>query len=478
MFCKTCEYPLWNIESRLCPECGSAFKPSDFEFVRESVKFCCPFCAQEYYGTDAKGHLAPREFECVKCHGRIDMDQMVLTPASGVAERRTRLPEMPWLNRKRVGFFAGWFRTVWMSLIRPGALMRTVPPEAGKGAATWFALFTVLVYTTLSFGIFLIMLGVGFGARFGNDLASAMLSALGTFAAGAAAFVLIVFLWAALAHLILRLTGPVAHPLGRTYQAMCYASAANVLCAVPCLGLHLSVVSWVWWGVSGTLMVQAGQKVSGLRAAFAVFLPPVLTVATALAVLIAVVIPWISAMPAKFQAAGQASSAQAIASSLKSYAVMHGGALPAHCVELVKTSLLHPQVLYPNLNTQRELIGGLDLHGFFSLMPEGRDAAAKAIVDSMPPDVIAHRVGDVVFTYHGMDVKTGDPGLWIAVMLPWRPQAKLGAVHLDGTFTDLTAAAFDAALREQNDLRGAAGLSPLPDVRQVLSDTPATAGMP
>ena len=38
-----------------CPECGRPFRPSDHEFVPNAVRFCCPECDQDYYGT---GHHA------------------------------------------------------------------------------------------------------------------------------------------------------------------------------------------------------------------------------------------------------------------------------------------------------------------------------------------------------------------------------------------------------------------------------------
>ena len=86
MRCKTCDYPLWQIRDRKCPECGSAFRPSDFEFTLNSVRFCCPHCEQAYYGTGANGHISPRTFACVSCAKVIDMDEMVLLPAEGVKD--------------------------------------------------------------------------------------------------------------------------------------------------------------------------------------------------------------------------------------------------------------------------------------------------------------------------------------------------------------------------------------------------------
>ena len=89
MRCESCDYPLWNIASRSCPECGAEFRPSDFEFVPHTVRFCCPHCDHPYFGTDERGHVVPRAFACLQCGEAIDVDEMVLRPVPGVAEAHT-----------------------------------------------------------------------------------------------------------------------------------------------------------------------------------------------------------------------------------------------------------------------------------------------------------------------------------------------------------------------------------------------------
>ena len=37
---------------------------------------------------------------------------------------------------------------------------------------------------------------------------------------------------------------------------------------------------------------------------------------------------------------------------------------------------------------------------------------------SLPPDTIAYRMGDLVFTYHGIDLMQPDPRLWVVIMVP------------------------------------------------------------
>ncbi|QKK09883.1 MAG: hypothetical protein HND58_18155 [Planctomycetota bacterium] len=86
MNCRHCSYPLWNLRSGQCPECGTGFAPSEFRFAKNSVCFCCPHCDQRYFGTGPDGHLEPRRFVCVGCGQQIEMDTMVLHPADGLDE--------------------------------------------------------------------------------------------------------------------------------------------------------------------------------------------------------------------------------------------------------------------------------------------------------------------------------------------------------------------------------------------------------
>ena len=38
MRCKTCDYPLWNLTTRVCPECGTPFLPSQFDITFQLIK--------------------------------------------------------------------------------------------------------------------------------------------------------------------------------------------------------------------------------------------------------------------------------------------------------------------------------------------------------------------------------------------------------------------------------------------------------
>jgi hypothetical protein len=138
MRCQQCEYRLWNLTSRQCPECGTPFAPSEFDFAPNTVRFCCPHCDQDYYGTSASGHLVPDAFDCVRCHNFIRMDEMVMRPAEGVEEEDTRAECSP-----------GWSGRGWDFQGMVGHdQARPVPAQPGHaarsgersfGAAWWFA---------------------------------------------------------------------------------------------------------------------------------------------------------------------------------------------------------------------------------------------------------------------------------------------------------------------------------------------------
>ncbi len=143
MNCQNCGYTLWNLKTRNCPECGEAFKPSEFEFVANAVQYCCPDCDQAYYGTTLTGHLRPAEFDCVNCGRKLHMDDMVLRPAKGIGDDQTQRDVMPWLERRRRNPFMAWIKTIGRSMVGPGKLMRAVPTSSTPMQACWYATVTL-----------------------------------------------------------------------------------------------------------------------------------------------------------------------------------------------------------------------------------------------------------------------------------------------------------------------------------------------
>ena len=487
MRCKVCDYRLWNLGSRQCPECGTPFVPSQYEFVPNSVQFCCPHCQRAYYGTGPRGHLVPPAFQCAACGRHIRMDEMVLLPTAGLEEDQTRVDRMPWLDRERSGFFKSWFLTIGRSMISPGRLMRSVPPDSPAHKAWWYAVWTNTPIMLLSaggvvlFGLVLVSQVLGGGvwaalAGLGAVLCVALLLAVVGTVVGIA-------IWGGLAHALLRLTGPTAGRLGHTCQAICYSTGANVLTALPCLGAYFG---WIWWIVSAILMVKEAQQVQGWRAALAVLALPALLIfsfITLYAVFIAVALS--AAGPFAFSPPGPRAETQRVLDAVLAYAEDHGDQGPGHAVELVAGDYLDTLDLVGwNTDTCDEdlPVGGLTLHWFTSPSAKEKRRAVRAAISALPHRTVAHRLGDFVFTHHGIALDNADPGLWLVIMSPDPDSNRSSSIDgllavgcADGTVQTIAINRLPTRLAEQNGLRAELGLPPLPHPATVTHARPAVA---
>ncbi len=490
MNCKKCGYRLWGTPGRECPECGTHFVPSEFEFVSNSVRYCCPHCQQDYYGTSDIGHLVPAEFDCVRCGRHIHMDEMTLFTTLGVQEEQTQVERMPWLERRKIGFFRGWMRTIGMSMVSPTRLMGLTPADSSLGQAWWFIFLTTGMFTilgTLPFMFFPLM-AVGRGS---GTLAVGVLALLG----GMLWSTLLIICWGLWAHIVVCVTGARAGGMGRTCQALCYSASPTIMTGVPCLGFYLFPVAWLWWMVSAILMIRAGQRISGLRATAAVASFPLVTLTTTVCLVVFVAIPKFTSMT---QNATSFSAAQAnvrtMAGSLYSYAELHEGKGPGHASMLVVAPVGMASSLVADSLTplNRVPLAGTNLQRFSSMMPADQEKLAQAAADALPANVVAHRLGDYVFTYHGVDFNKGDPGLWIVVLAPENVTGSVAStqpggfgamnvVHVGLTYggaTMIPQQSFASMLALQNTLRAASGLAPLPDPRRVTHSQPATGTAP
>ncbi|MFQ5422565.1 MAG: YIP1 family protein [Phycisphaerae bacterium] len=487
MRCKTCDYRLWNLTSRQCPECGSAFLPSEFDFTIGTVQFCCPHCEQPYYGTGDRGHLVPSTFACVRCGRHISMDEMVLRPAQGVEEDDTQVERMPWLDRGKRGPVWAWWSTVWMAMTGPSRLIRLMPRDAPDGRAWWFTLITSGLALVGGAGVFiLIPLIISAFSGGGSSGLTRMSRGCATLGIGFLGFtvgtLIVIVLWGLLAHGLLRLMGQTRGTLRHTFQAFCYSSGANALVAVPCLGFYLWVVSFPWWIVSAILMLRETHKVGGGRAAVAVLPGPVLGFIGIAALIYSAA----TSAGGPFAGTGGATAeTQAVTDALLGYAE-NNGSFPRHAVELIADDEL-VSADYVALDTGT-FEGGVpvgDTHlGRLPLLSD--DALKKEIqtaVDALPDNTIAHRLGDFVFTYHGIDPTKVPPGLWLVIYSQdpdlntvWEPaQFVVVGQGAGATFTILGTAAIKTQLATQNRLRAQYNLPPLPDPSTVTHAQPARA---
>jgi hypothetical protein len=500
MRCKTCDYSLWALKTRQCPECGRPFVLSEFDFIPGSVRFGCPFCDQSYYGTASNGHLVPAEFNCVKCGQPVRMDDMVLFPAEGVQERQTQPEGQPWLERAERGRAGAWFRTIGLALVAPQRLIRLTPVESPVGTAWWFALVSQLLFSSVGvlplvlFPIILISSMRGGGG--GPGAAGVGYVFGGFFLAAWLGVMALIAIWGLVTHGILRMTGGTEYTIGRTYQALCYSSGANVLMAVPCFGFHLtfSGLSSIWWMVSAVLMVKEGQRVHGGRATLAVLTLPVLIALSVAGLMTLAIVSAVSksGMPVKnltsMSTFSQSAAAVQIQSALTAYMSQHQGLPPGHAIDLLNGNYLADAdvLLISDAENRKARVPVADktLADFPDLSVEERRRVAKAAGD-LARNAPAPRLGDIVFTCQGIGPAITDGNLWLFII--W-PDAGSGGDMSEQTVTvgrrngtwQFTVASMPGHLAEQNRLRAQYGLPPLPHPKDVAHPrvVPAPPEMP
>jgi hypothetical protein len=282
MRCRNCEYSLWTVTGRTCPECGAPFRPSEFVFPPQSVRFECPHCRAGYVGTSAEGHLVPRGFECGECHRQIDMDEMILSPIGAMDEATEMLTNNPWAHRRSEAgglTIVHWFRA-WTSVIfRPGRFASTLRRNDSTKQAWIFAIYGWSFAAAIVFLLALLLvsvtslpltpLGQGmFGAGATADIVlSATLFAVGGFFG----LVVLAVLVALTHHVAAYLLIPNRGPFGATLHATLYASGATACVfllgdlapGLSCLCLPLVAAAWF---VPTTVLLGQLHRTTTMRA--------------------------------------------------------------------------------------------------------------------------------------------------------------------------------------------------------------------
>lgn len=502
MECKECGYPLWNLSSRNCPECGTAFCPSAYEFVKNSVQFCCPECNQPYYGTTEKGHLEPSHFACVKCGHAIEMDACVLRPAAGVRDDETRTDEMPWLERKRTGKpIRAFFTMIGRSISAPTRLVRSISEDkSSAGQAIWFATLLIVVPQMILMGplaIFFAVIsqmagggGVGMGGIF-------MLGPLLVLMLGIFVWFLI---WMVSAHLVLLLTGSRKGGIGRTAEAISYASGPAVITAVPCIGFYLIPVAGIWWGITAIFTLKERQQISGVRATFAALLFPVFSTVLIVGGLIGLMF-WAQSFSVTMRGQMGQYQVQSISGQLQMSAFGNNDIYPAHASVLFRSdSSQMPTgmnlMMFAELDSDQIPVGSgtlADVEDPTGDIDEIDDLILEAVA-ALPANVSAHRLGSIVYTYHGIDsTEMAQNDLWVMIQKftntspvaadalaldpNWLPGTEVYVADAGGGVETIALADFAEELAAQNVLRASFNLPPLPDPDEVTYERPATGGV-
>ena len=479
MKCTHCEYRLWNLASRQCPECGTPFRPSEHSFVPNSVQFCCPHCEQPYYGTGPQGHLLPRSFDCVQCGRHVDMDEMVLRPAPGVDEEQTSPRRNPWIDRTSLSVIGDWARTVGLALVKPGQLMQRTPPTSTAIDGFWFVLITHVVVATFGIGgfwLFAVLMSQGVAPGGSATALAVMAPCAGSLCATLVMLAVFFVIWGPAAHLLLRVTGDTAYPVRRTYQALFYSYGANIWSGIPCFGAYFG---WIWWMVSAVLMLRTAQKVSGLRATIAVLAWPGLLL-SGLVVMYGLVF-W--SMWGTMSAYSGTEDIAYVQYGLQSYASAHSGKMPDHALRLVADDHLdtYDLVLATSMTDTPDIpVGNGDVDDFYGQPASVQEQLIQASLAGLPAEAVAYRLGDCVFIHPPVGLQEVQPRLWVVMMcadpdtMAWGDPLdnELWVLQADGSITSVAPVQLDDELQSQNFIRMRDGLPPLPDPRLITHDQP------
>ncbi len=173
--------------------------------------------------------------------------------------------------------------------------------------------------------------------------------------------------------------------------------------------------------------------------------------------------------------------------ALYRYGRDHGGRPPAHAAALVAEGYLEPSDLIATGSAtvpNRILVGrSTTLERLPALETEQQQRAVDEAIAELPEGTVAHRLGDFVFTYHGMVFEAGPKESLPIVVLALAPEynrpptSKAGIMigHLRSLF--VLPSTYDPTRRRglewENKSRQRAGLPPLPDPFRVRHLRPA-----
>ncbi len=489
---------LWGIAARVCPECGKPFTVSERRFAARKAVFGCPACGTEYVGKGEDGLPEPREFACVGCGSRLGVDAMVVRPAAG-ARGRVEIEPIAWSSRGRLGFFRGWFGTVVEVWSSPASAARSIPRGAGWDDALLFGMVTWIISGVVGLwgvgGAVVLMFAVGVLVASAVGTRGGVV--FGVLAALICVFVAVALVWVGLAvaglaaHGVLRLTGRTRLGARGTMDAVGYSSAVALLSAAPCFGSYLVLIAVLTQCVFACVMLRARQGVAWWRGALAVAPVAALSLGSVLG-------PFVVAQrsmrtmhaggwqpPVPLRSVG-ISGALRVSRALEAHRRSSRSELQ-HGYELVESGRLDA-AMFVEEQLRHSGSGRTTLTPGIERVLKERWEAQRS---TMPAHVIAHRVGQFVFTHHGIDPASQEQRLWVVVWAPspvsvdvlGTPRRAAGvfdgsmvAVTRAGMPEEISPQSMSFQLEFQNALRAKEGLPALPDPFTVLEGSPAVAG--
>lgn len=499
MECRTCGYNLWNISGRTCPECGVPFRPSEYEFGPNQVEFACAHCSQAYFGTSPQGHLEPHTFDCVKCGRHVSMDEdMILRPLGPDAVASRKGPPIPWHRREEIGSVRAFWQTLVMGFVRPREIMHGTGRQDPQGFS-FYATLTIVVTViglVVGFGMASAMgyLSAASGAVTGGFLlASLAVGAVFGLTVGVLISVLIAWIWSAIIHGLLKISGGTTEPLSRTTQAVLYTAGPTTLQIIPWIG---GITGFIWWIVNASRAVAEGHRCSIGRAAACVAIPPALYLGTCFGIGVLLLgVPIGMGAFGGFGGGGMfggggfgggmgggtasvfvsdarlSQDTSAVFTAMRTYARENDGYGPRHGAILLLETESVPASAFDQDN--KHSIGG-QLTGSAATLPDAwQSNTLQSVLDrheAMGTPI--HRVGQMVFAHAGIDLIDPETSrdLWVVINIPpflsdihgmdldtaeaWLLEDEtFHVVGVDGTPKAIAADRFAEALREQNELR-------------------------
>jgi len=420
------------------------------------------------------------------------MDQMVLRPVDRLRPDGSMV-RLPWDDRAERGWMRAFVSMLGLSLgmpLRLGTMLTRRDGERGGLIFLVIVSIATAVVSVLPVAIFMMIMSSGFlaaaqgpggpGGPGGGPGAPQLLGVFSGVIGGMVVIsvllpIVLVVIWAAVAHGVLLMTGEAAGGFRRTFDALCFSGGAWVTSAVPCIGPYLG---GPWWVVSAIMTLRNGQGVSTARAIGAALLFPLVSVLTVAGLYIWLMV-WAMGM-AGAVAAGQIPGPNVPSVQLgwlgDRLVEMRDdtGAFPDHLLRPTARTLMPLGWTFADASFAGESrpVLGEDIDDI-GARPAGErmafvDRAAAALVAPHAP----HRVRDSVYLLPGAEIDPDGPfaDLWLVAHARAGEAAAWHVRVLGREVRVIAPEQHTEALREQNVRRAEAGLNPIPGMLHLIDE--------
>ncbi len=184
----------------------------------------------------------------------------------------------------------------------------------------------------------------------------------------------------------------------------------------------------------------------------------------------------------QFGSTNAQASAAIIMQQARVHAESHNGEFPEHAAQLIAAGKVGPDafaVTESSTQTFNVPLGTSNLQSVGWSPVHVQEEIVREVVAAMPPNVVAHRLGDYVLCWHGIELGHAEASLWLFIVSADPdfndPTDLNGAVIVglaDGTIERVEIDAWDERLTAQNTLRIANNLAPLPHPSRVRHANP------